>query len=287
MTHPHDWRPRMVALDIDGTLLKWVAGAGMTYETIEQRVTTAIRRAHDAGAHIVLASGRSPHGMTGIADLLELPDRPGLEGEPLWIVASNGAVVFRYLPGGAIEVVHEETFDAGPAVRAVLVEHPNARVAVEHRGIGYRVSTPFPEGELTGVMTVTDVEELVAEPVSRVIIRDPEATTDDFVALGARLGLHGTDYVVGWTAWLDLSPVGVSKASGLDHVARALGVEAAEVLAIGDGRNDIEMLTWAGRGVAMGQSVESVLEAADAVTDSVHDDGAAVELERWFGQSLA
>lgn len=287
MTHPHDWRPRMVALDIDGTLLKWVAGAGMTYETIEQRVTTAIRRAHDAGAHIVLASGRSPHGMTGIADLLELPDRPGLEGEPLWIVASNGAVVFRYVPGGAIEVVHEETFDAGPAVRAVLVEHPNARVAVEHRGIGYRVSTPFPEGELTGVMTVTDVEELVAEPVSRVIIRDPEATTDDFVALGARLGLHGTDYVVGWTAWLDLSPVGVSKASGLDHVARALGVEAAEVLAIGDGRNDIEMLTWAGRGVAMGQSVESVLEAADAVTDSVHDDGAAVELERWFGQSLA
>ena len=287
MTHPHDWRPRMVALDIDGTLLKWVAGAGMTYETIEQRVTTAIRRAHDAGAHIVLASGRSPHGMTGIADLLELPDRPGLEGEPLWIVASNGAVVFRYVPGGAIEVVHEETFDAGPAVRAVLLEQPNARVAVEHRGIGYRVSTPFPEGELTGVMTVTDVEELVAEPVSRVIIRDPEATTDDFVALGARLGLHGTDYVVGWTAWLDLSPVGVSKASGLDHVARALGVEAAEVLAIGDGRNDIEMLTWAGRGVAMGQSVESVLEAADAVTDSVHDDGAAVELERWFGQSLA
>ena len=287
MTHPHDWRPRMVALDIDGTLLKWVAGAGMTYETIEQRVTTAIRRAHDAGAHIVLASGRSPHGMTGIADLLELPDRPGLEGEPLWIVASNGAVVFRYVPGGAIEVVHEETFDAGPAVRAVLLEQPNARVAVEHRGIGYRVSTPFPEGELTGVMTVTDVEELVAEPVSRVIIRDPEATTEDFVALGARLGLHGTDYVVGWTAWLDLSPVGVSKASGLDHVARALGVEAAEVLAIGDGRNDIEMLTWAGRGVAMGQSVESVLEAADAVTDSVHDDGAAVELERWFGQSLA
>ena len=136
-------------------------------------------------------------------------------------------------------------------------------------------------------MIITDVEELVARPVSRVIIRDPESSAEDFVALAEELGLHGTDYVVGWTAWLDLSPVGVSKASGLDHVARALGVEAAEVLAIGDGRNDIEMLTWAGRGVAMGQSVESVLDAADAVTDSVHDDGAAVELERWFGQSLA
>lgn len=282
MTHPHDWRPAMVALDIDGTLLKWVEGEGTTYETIEPRVSAAIRRAHDAGAHIVLASGRSPHGMTGIADLLDLPDRIGLEGEPLWIVASNGAVVFRYLPGGSIDVVHEETFDAGPAVRAIVAEQPTALVAVENRGLGYRVSAPFPVGELSGEMTVAAIDDLVAEPVSRVIIRDPQATADDFVALGARLGLHGTDYVVGWTAWLDLTPVGVSKAAGLDHVARALGVAQADVLAIGDGRNDIEMLTWAGRGVAMGQAVQSVLDAADAVTDSVHDDGAAVELERWF-----
>ena len=74
------------------------------------------------------------------------------------------------------------------------------------------------------------------------IIRDPEATADDFVALAQELGLHGTDYVVGWTAWLDLAPVGVSKASGLAHVADRLGVDAADVLAIGDGRNDIEML---------------------------------------------
>ncbi len=95
--------------------------------------------------------------------------------------------------------------------------------------------------------------------------------------------MHGTDYVVGWTAWLDLTPVGVSKASGLEHVCTDLGLSAADVLAIGDGRNDIEMLQWAGRGVAMGQAIQPVQDAADAVTDSVYDDGAAVELERWFG----
>jgi hydroxymethylpyrimidine pyrophosphatase-like HAD family hydrolase len=54
------------------------------------------------------------------------------------------------------------------------------------------------------------------------------------------------------------------------------------VLAIGDGRNDIEMLRWAGRGVAMGQAVEEVIAAADDVTDAVYDDGAATELARWF-----
>jgi hydroxymethylpyrimidine pyrophosphatase-like HAD family hydrolase len=281
------WKPAIVALDIDGTLLSWVEGGGTTHEEVSPRVHAAVQAALDAGAHVVLSSGRSAHGMTPIADMLDLHRGEGeSEGESegdddgrLWIVASNGAVVFRYPP---LETVLEETFDAGPAVRAVLALRPGALVAVEERGVGYRVSRHFPEGELTGEMTVTDVEDIVAGPVSRVIIRDPTATADDFVELGRNLGLHGTDYVVGWTAWLDLAPQGVNKASGLQHVADALGLTAADVLAIGDGRNDIEMLQWAGRGVAMGQAVQSVLDAADAVTATVYDDGAAVELERYF-----
>ena len=236
----------------------------------------AVRRAYDAGAHIVLASGRSPHGMTRIADLFDLP---GKDADRLWVVASNGAVVFRYAP---VEIVHEVTFDAAPAVEAVLRHHPKARVAIEERGRGYRVSKPFPHGELSGVQFITSVHQMVARPVSRVIIRDPDATAEDFVELAARLGLHGTDYVVGWTAWLDLAPMGVSKASGLEHVAGELGIAAADVLAIGDGRNDIEMLQWAGRGIAMGQAVQEVIDAADDVTETVYEDGAAVEISRWF-----
>jgi hydroxymethylpyrimidine pyrophosphatase-like HAD family hydrolase len=212
-----------------------------------------------------------------IVDMLGLPRE---DADRLWIVASNGAVVFRYPP---MEVVHEETFDAAPAVGAFLEHHPNALVGVEERGIGgYRVNGVFPTGELTGEQVVTDVEEIIGVPVSRVIIRDPDASADDFVALAERLGLQGTGYVVGWTAWLDIAPAGVSKASGLQYVADELGVEAADVMAIGDGRNDIEMLEWAGRGVAMGQAVEDVRAAADDVTATVYDDGAALEISRWF-----
>lgn len=271
------WQPRLVALDIDGTLLRWVTGAGTTHEEVPPAVRAAVRRASRAGAHVVLASGRSPHSMTGIADRLGLAE---LAEDRLWIVASNGAVVTRYPP---LEVVREETFDAGPAVQRILEIHPEALVAVEERGVGYRVNRAFPAGELSGDLIPTPVDRMVAAPVSRVVIRDPAATVDDFVRLGAELGLHGTDYVVGWTAWLDLCAPGVSKASGLDHVAGALGLTAGEALAIGDGRNDVEMLRWAGRGVAMGQAVDVVREAADAVTDGVDDDGAARELERWFG----
>ncbi len=269
------WQPKLVALDIDGTLLKWVAGGGATREEIAGPVRDAVRDALDLGTHVVLASGRAPHSMTGIADALDLRGH----GDRLWIVASNGSVLVRYPP---LEIVHEETFDAAPAVRAVLKQHPEALVAIEERGVGYRVSGPFPEGELWGEQIVSQLDEMVSMPVSRVIIRDPKATADDFVTMAAKLGLHGTDYVVGWTAWMDLSPVGVSKASGLQHVADTLGVAREDVLAIGDGRNDIEMLSWAGRGVAMGQAVEEVRAAADDVTGTVDEDGAAIELRRWF-----
>ena len=270
------WSPKVVALDIDGTLLKWIAGQGATVEEVPPAVYDAVNRAYDAGAQIVLASGRSPHGMTRVADLLDLP-REG--DDRLWIVASNGAVVLRYPP---VDVVHEETFDAREAVYAILDRHPTALVAVEERGVGYRLNDHFPPGELTGDMIVTPVEELVSQPVSRVIIRDPDSTAEDFVSLGRELGLQGTSYVVGWTAWLDLAAVGVSKASGLSYVVDQLGLEPSDVLAIGDGRNDIEMLTWAGRGVAMGHAPDEVKEIADDVTAGVDEDGAAAEISRWF-----
>ena len=273
---PLDWQPQLVALDIDGTILSWVEGAGMVHEEVTPAVKKAVRRAVDAGAHVVLASGRSPHGMTSVADQLELYDE---QRDRLWIVASNGAVVFRYPP---VEVVHEETFDARPAVAAILEHHPDALVGVEERGIGYRVNAPFPDGELSGEMIVTEIDELLAAEVSRVIIRDPKATADEFVDLAQRLGLHGINYVVGWTAWLDLAPIGVSKASGLAHVAERLGISADDALAVGDGRNDLEMFSWARRSVAMGQAIQAVRDAADDVTGPVDEDGLATELDRWF-----
>lgn len=274
------WRPRLVALDIDGTLLIPDLDRGFDAEVLADEVAAAVMDVVAAGVHVVLASGRAPLSMAGVADRLGLPaavrDRTG---ERLHVVASNGAVVFRHAP---IEVVHEVTFDASTAVRTVLEHVPAAAVAVEEHGIGHRVNRLFPPGELDGEMIVSDIEEMIAGPVSRVIIRDPDSTSEDFVNLARQLGLHGTNYFIGWTAWLDLAPEGVSKASGLEWVCAELGVDAADVLAIGDGRNDIEMLGWAGRGVAMGHAPDVVKSAADHVTGSVRENGAAEELRRWF-----
>ena len=70
------------------------------------------------------------------------------------------------------------------------------------------------------------------------------------------IGLHEVAYAVGWTAWLDLNPEGVSKGSALELLRRRLHVEPADTVAVGDQRNDIEMLQWAARGVAMGNAPE-------------------------------
>ncbi len=117
------------------------------------------------------------------------------------------------------------------------------------------------------------------EPACRVVVRSPEHTSEDFLALTSQLGLHGVNYAVGWTAWLDLAPEGVSKASALEMVRSRLGVDVTETLAVGDGRNDLEMFAWAGRSVAMGNATADVKSAADVITGTIQDDGLAQVLE--------
>jgi Cof subfamily protein (haloacid dehalogenase superfamily) len=270
------WRPKAIALDIDGTLLHAPHGSSVVDDTVSPRVLAAVDRVVDQGVPVVLATGRSTSGVTPVLETLRLERQRG----GVLAVASNGSVTFAYPP---VEVLDMVTFDASEVVRLLLQHLPQALVAVEEIGVGYRVNRHFPEGEITGEMTLQSVEELVAHPVTRVIIRDPHSSEQDFLDLAEKVGLHGINYFIGWTAWLDLAPTGVSKASGLEAVCRRLGVAAEDVLAIGDGRNDLEMLRWVGRGVAMGQAPDEVKSAADDVTAVVEHDGAALELERWFG----
>ncbi|MFM2321439.1 MAG: hypothetical protein RL612_586, partial [Actinomycetota bacterium] len=110
---------------------------------------------------------------------------------------------------------------------------------------------------------------------------------DEFIELIADIGLHSVSYSIGYTAWLDISPRGISKASALETQRQALNIKPNQVIAIGDGRNDIDMLKWAqangGFGFAMGQGPEDVKAAASAVVASVEDDGVAQVLQGFDG----
>ncbi len=252
--------PHLVCLDIDGTT---VDHDGALHEPVRR----AVRAVADAGHHVTLATGRGVIGTLPVLDALGL-----LHG---YAVCANGAITLRLDPGldGGHEVLEAVTFDPAPALRVLREAFPSALVAVEELGVGFKVSAPFPDGELDGRPRVVPFEELMAHPVTRLTIRDPSSSSEDFLARTERIGLHGVEYAVGWSAWLDITPEGVSKAAALEGIRRRLGVEPAATVAVGDQRNDLEMLRWAARGVAMGNAPDEVKAAADEVTGHVDDHG--------------
>jgi len=139
----------------------------------------------------------------------------------------------------------------------------------------------FPEGELVGRQrVVADFDELCHDEATRVVIRAPGVDVSHFDTLVHRIGLNDVTYAVGYSAWLDLTPPGVSKASALETLRRQLGVYPDHTVAVGDGNNDIEMLRWAGHSAAMGTAPDHVRAAADEVVGSVEEDGVLTVLDR-------
>ncbi|NED98434.1 HAD hydrolase family protein [Phytoactinopolyspora alkaliphila] len=267
MTPGSGWRPRAVALDVDGTLVTYEDA----YTSPRPAVVDAVGRVRASGAHVVVATGRSLHSTSKILDWLGISDG--------YAVCSNGAVVVDAASRRPVEIT---TFDASDPVRYFAEEIPDAVLAVEELGAGYRVTGEFPVGELDGRMTVVSHDELLEGPVTRLVVRWPNGDRERLRELARTSGLPSVDYAIGFTAWLDIMPVGVSKASGLMTVAGLLGFTANETLAVGDGHNDVEMLAWAGLGVAMGQSPDDVKAAADTVCDDVDEDGVATLLDLYF-----
>ncbi|MFV0430446.1 MAG: HAD family hydrolase [Arachnia sp.] len=253
----------MVALDIDGTLCD-------NFGRLPSDVRAAVRRVRDAGVPVVLSTGRTWMATRPVFEELGLP--------PGWAVTSNGAMVVTFPP---LTIVYEDQFDPADTIQRVVGTAPEAIIAVQE-GLKLRANRPFPDGELSEAPDIEPIEELASRPVSRIIIRDPNASEVSFQQMTEQLGLHEVSYSIGWSAWLDIAPKGIDKAAGLQRVVDSLGLSAADVLAIGDGRNDIEMLTWAGRGVAMGNSAAEVKASADDVTEAFLQGGVANELARWF-----
>ena len=261
---------RLVALDLDGTTIHHDG-------SMSPAVRQAVADVAEAGVHVVIATGRAIVAtMPLIADL-------GLEHG--FAVCSNGAVTLELDPDhpDGYRILETVTFDPGPALEMLRGSWPDAVVAVEELGVGFKVSAPFPDGELMGELRVVSWAELSESPATRVTFRSPTGTAEDFLALVERIGLHGVNYAVGFTAWLDINPEGVTKASALELIRRRLGVEPVHTVAVGDQRNDIEMLQWAARGVAMGNAPDEVKVAADEVTTHVDEDGLVPVLKSLLG----
>lgn len=259
---PRDPSELLIALDIDGTLL--------TESGVTEVVRSRIRKLSEAGVQVIIATGRGYDAVLPFLSELAIPTG--------WVVASNGALLLQVMPEG-VEVVAAEMFSPAPVIDLILERHPDALIAVEGKKTGTLVLGEFPEGELFGTPEVVEIEALRTALASKIIIRKPHLGQREFAAEMQVLNLSEYETAVGWTAWMDIIKKGVSKAARLEEMRVKLGISPVGTIAVGDGSNDIEMLSWAHFGVAMGDAQSEVKAAAKTVTGPVEYDGAGAVLE--------
>ncbi|WP_199440711.1 HAD family hydrolase [Umezawaea beigongshangensis] len=267
--------PRLVASDVDGTLL----GLG---PLVSERTAAAVARVRESGTPFVLVTGRPPRWV---------PDVARSAGHDGLAVCANGAVLYdvgadRVLWQRCLEPV--QLSDLADAADSAL---PGSALAAERVGatafdddVRQFVAENSYQHPWAGSDQV-DVSraEVLGHPAVKLLVEHGEMTSGQMAeALEAVLGdafavTFSTD-----SGMVEISAAGVTKATGLADVAQRYGVRADDVVAFGDMPNDVPMLRWAGHGVAMSGGHPEALAAADEVTAPSTEDGVALVLERWF-----
>lgn len=298
----HDTKPRLAAIDLDGTLLR-------NDGSVTSRTRAALQnfQSMPGSCGVVLATGQPP------SQLLRNLKVIGLEGCG-YCIASNGATVV-WAPTG--KVVHQEVVSAAalvrliPQIRALMSE---LRLTIESEsgwitsnmdffsmldklmpGTGTKLSkigkeqplleealsSKAGDGKITEavrllMLSADDSKGSTARLMERLapLVERENAKYGSGLSLGSPGGGEGAVHI---------TPAGVDKAKALTWVCEQLGVGPESVIAFGDHINDNGMLSFAGRGVAMGNAVEETKRLADEVTASNEEDGVAVVLERIAG----
>jgi Cof subfamily protein (haloacid dehalogenase superfamily) len=254
---------RLAAIDLDGTLLR-------SDGTISQRSRDAIRAVRAKGIAVVIVTARGPSSVT------ELAHDAGIEGSA---ICSNGALIVDLASGA---VIRERLIETELAIRLVHeLRHrlPGIAFAVEHARFTHEPGFTT-NWELPPETRIADAIELLDGPAAKLLMRHEGHELDAILAVAREVAGDGATVVLSGNVAVEVTGVGVNKAAGLAEVAEELGSEAQDVVAFGDYPNDVPMLAWAGRGVAVANAHAEVLAVADEVTASNDEDGVALVLER-------
>ncbi|WP_206184565.1 HAD-IIB family hydrolase [Thermoactinospora rubra] len=263
--------PRIVATDLDGTLL---TSSG----TVTARTRRALRLARDAGAEIVFVTARAPRGVDAVAE------RAGVTGTA---VCSNGAIVYDLATREIVECAGLALAVARQVAEVLREALPGLAFAIETgRGVlaepGYGRQVPGDEPYRR------QVADLWAHdgPIAKLLVWSARHHADEMIEAATAVagGLAEITHS-GAGGLLEISAPGVTKAATLAALCRERGVDPQEVVAFGDMPNDLAVLAFAGRGYAMANAHPLVLAAARCRTASNDEDGVAAALEYILGCS--
>nr|WP_226963436.1 HAD family hydrolase [Tetrasphaera sp. F2B08] len=263
-------RPRLVATDLDGTFLR-------SDGTVSARTARVWAALPEQGIETVIVTARPPRWLHDLAHVV------GAHGIA---ICGNGAFVYAV---EAREIVEQHCFD--PVVLADVMADlrralPQVLLATETAtGPFFEDGWPDPRRETERVVVrAGDDGALLARPVGKLLALAPGRPTEEFlVVVREVVAERGRLAFSGAIGLAEVGPAGVSKATALARWSAERRIAAEEVWAFGDMPNDLPMLEWAGRGIAVANAHQEVLEMADHIAPSNDEDGVAVTTEPLVG----
>lgn len=271
---------KMLAMDLDGTLTN-------SRKEVSDRNKMCIQQAAEAGVHIVLASGRPEIGQRNVIERLEFAQTGG------FMLACNGSHIVEFRDGRE-KSLRSITLDPDTITRASVFARENGVDAFSYNSVG--ILTENPEGEWLQKEVYNCGRPLIyTECLEETLIKAKiethklviTASHDDLLRIKDELEetLNGDAWVFfSEPHFLEVTPPGVDKATSLTWLCSYLDIAPETVIACGDSGNDISMLKFAGIGVAVGNALPEVKEAADCVVASNDEDGVAEAIETFLLQ---
>lgn len=267
---------KILALDIDGTLLN-------TKKEITPAVGKAVADLQSRGIPILIVSGRPAQGIRHVAEALNLKERGG------YILSFNG--------GKIIDCRTEEIVYSNPVSSLYyreIIDYANTLDASILTYDGDYIITEKPDNKYVDIesnvvrMPVRKVDNLYETILKDNIIvdkfliaGDPEYMMSKVAAMAehfrGRLNVFQSE-----PFFIEVVPIGIDKAASLDVLLGRLGLTRDELVACGDGRNDVTMVEYAGMGVAMENACDEVKAVSDYITASCDEDGVARVIEKFF-----
>lgn len=264
---------KMLALDLDGTLTN-----------AEKQITPAVRKSItqvvSKGVYVVLASGRPIPGMAHVADDLELHKTGG------YVLSNNGSKIVEWKTKA---VVFESTIPHQAVVAACRAAHEYGVDALVYDEYGLFSENPdarYVEKErFNNSAHATKVRDLLKtitwEPNKMMVVGEPEELKPVLMYLENELA-GVANVFLSEPYFIEITPLGIKKDAAILLLAKKLNIELANVMACGDGLNDIPMLQVAGIAVAMENAYDETKQHADWIAPSNEDDGVAAAVEKFI-----